>query len=76
MCPPEEVAEDTEKHPQSMSRPRTELKTSEPKNTRKRALQISTAPGNQKPKINKRPRSNSSQGRMTEVRLMRVSGRT
>ena len=75
MCPPEEAAVDTEKHPQSMSKPRAELKISVAKKTRKRELAISTAPGSQNPKINKRPRSNSSQGRKMEAMLMSGSGR-
>ena len=75
MYPPEEDAVETEKHPQSMSRPRAELKISVAKKTRKRELAISTAPGSQNPKINKRPRSNSSQGRKMEAMLMSGSGR-
>jgi len=75
MCPPEEVPADTEKHPQSMSKPLAELNISVAKKMRKRELQISTAPGNQNPKINKRPRGNSSQGRKMEAMLMSGSGR-
>jgi len=75
MCPPEEAVVDTEKHPQSMSKPRAALKISVAKKTRKRELAISTAPGSQNPEINKRPRSSSSQGRKMEAMLMSVSGR-
>ena len=75
MCPLEEAAVDTEKHPQSTSNPRAELNISVAKNMRKRELATSAAPGNQNPEINKRPRSSSSQGRKMAVRLIRAWGR-
>ena len=75
MYPPEEDAVETEKHPQSMSKPRAALKISVAKKTKKRELAISTAPGSQNAKINERPRSNSNHGRKMEAMLMSGSGR-